>query len=81
LKLDFHGLKRRVLSGKDTAITKSGGFVEFQCVDMPGIPPHSRGFVTEVEIFKPGKATVRVRQSGPSGIDIVGMIERCLGRI
>ena len=80
LKLDFHGLKRRVLAGGDRAIGESSGFVELRYRDIPGFPTHDGGFVTEMEICRPGGVTVRLRQSGPSGIDMVGVIARCIGR-
>ena len=79
LKLDFHGLKRRVLAGRDRAIAESSGFVELRCKDMPGFPTDGGGFVTEMEICGPGEVTVRLRQTGPSGIDMVGVIARCIG--
>jgi hypothetical protein len=81
LKVDFYGLKRRVLAVHDNAIAKSG-FVELQCMRNSGEPEPTldKGYVTELEIFKPGEITVRVRQSGPMGIDMVGVITCCFGR-
>ena len=81
LKVDFYGLKRRVLAVQDNAIAKSG-FVELQCMRNSGEPEPNvgKGYVTELEIYKPGEVTVRVRQSGPMGIDMVGVITRCIGR-
>lgn len=79
LKLDFHGLKRRVVAGEDGASAESRGFVELRCTDIPGVPTHGGGFVTEMEICRPGEVTIRLRQTGPSGIDMVGVIARCIG--
>lgn len=79
LKLDFYKLKRRVLSKEDATDTKGCGFVELRWADVPGTPTHGGGFVTEMEMCRPGEVTVRVRQSGPSGIDMAGLIARCFG--
>lgn len=80
LKLDFHGLKRRVLARPKPFVAKGSGFVELRCMDVPGISTPVGSFVTEMEICKGKEVTVRVRQSGPSGIDMVGMMEWCMGR-
>jgi hypothetical protein len=79
LKLDFHGLKRRVLAFGDGAIAERSGFVELRYADIPVLPTHGGGFVTEMEICRPGEVTVRLRQSGPLGVDMVGVIGRCFG--
>ena len=80
LKLDFHGLRRRVSERREKALAKESGFVEFRYMGVSGEAAEGNGYVTEMEIFKPGEVTVRVRQSGPMGIDIAGIITGCIGR-
>ena len=80
LKLDFHGLRRRITERREKALAKESGFVELRCMGISGEPSVGNGYVTEMEIFKPGEVTVRVRQSGPMGLDIAGIITGCIGR-
>lgn len=79
LKLDFYGLKRRVHGGGGSGKEKSGsGFVEVQCVDVHPSGPFFGHYEIEMEIHKRDEAMVRIRQSGPSGIDVAGIVERVL---
>lgn len=78
LKLDYHGLKRRVLGESEAAIMSGNGFVELGSMDIQAGSPSGICFETEMEIYRRGEVTVRVRQRGPAGIDIVGIVESCL---
>lgn len=78
LKLDFYGLRRRVNGGDDSCKESSGGFVEVRCVDVHPSGPVFGRYEVEMEIHRRDEAMVRIRQSGPSGIDVAEIIERVL---
>jgi hypothetical protein len=75
LKLDYHGLKRRVHGTRGTSEIQSSGFVELRMVEMEPEVSNRCDYVTEMEIQKRGEVVVRVRQSGPTGIDMAGIVE------
>ena len=78
LKLDFYGLKRRVHRVAESSKEESGGFVEVRCVDAYPPRPVFGHYEVEMEIYKKDEAMVRIRQSGPIGIDVADIIERVL---
>lgn len=85
LGLDYHGLKRRAQgtkNGDNAELPSVSGFVELNdvasCSGFPGSSFEGSEFVTEMEIVKPGGVTVRIRQSGSEGMDMVGLAKSCL---
>jgi hypothetical protein len=78
LKLDFYGLKRRVHGGEDSGKENSGRFFEVRCMDVHPPGPLFGHYEVEMEIHKRDEAMVRIRQSGPSGIDVGDIVERVL---
>lgn len=78
LKLDFYGLKRRVDGGSDSDNEKGLGFIELRRVEVQPPGPAFGCYEIEMEIHKRNEAMVRIRQSGPSGIDITEIVERAL---
>lgn len=75
LKLDYHGLKRRVSGPSGASEIQKTGFVELRMVEMQPDVSNRCDYVTEMEIQKRGEVLVRVRQSGPTGIDMAGIVE------
>jgi hypothetical protein len=78
LKLDFYGLKRRVKGGAKDDNEKGCGFIELPGVAVQPQNPAFGCYEMEMEIHKRNEAMVRIRQSGPSGIDITEIVERAL---
>jgi len=75
LKLDYPGLKRRVFGELAPAGKQATAFVEIGCVEKVELPSPSGDVIIEMEVYTPGGSTMRVRQSGPAGIDVSGIVE------
>jgi hypothetical protein len=80
LRLDYHGLKRRVAAARDSSEIQKTGFVELRMVEMQPDVSNRYDYVTEMELQKKGEVLVRVRQSGPTGIDMAGIVESFMRR-
>jgi hypothetical protein len=75
LKLDYPGLKRRVFGEPAPDEKQAPAFVEIGSVEKGPVSSPCVEVITEMEVFKPGGATMRVRQSGPSGMELSGIVE------
>ena len=68
---------------KKATVTK-GGFMELRAVSIPdgeaGTVVDSREFVTDVAVTKPGGTTLRIRQRGPEGMELSGIVAAFLGK-
>ena len=73
LKLDYHGLKRRVLALSKTPQKTPVGFVEVR-MDTPSSVSPEGDFVTEIAVYKGRDKAMRVRQSGPVDNDLSAII-------
>jgi hypothetical protein len=84
LNLHYERLKRRVQGLPSRVPNNHGGFIELRTMavsDCAGAPSaEGREFVTEVEVARAGGVTLRVRQTGPEGMDVVGLAAACFGR-
>jgi hypothetical protein len=87
LNLHYERLKRRVAGlpvGRSRAPRAGAEFVELRAVTVTGVESVSsattREFVTELEMTRPGGGMVRVRQTGPEGMDLVGLAAACFGK-
>jgi hypothetical protein len=73
--LDYPGLKRRVFGKPAPAGKQATAFVEIGCVEKVPVPSPCGDVIIEMEVYTPGGSTMRVRQSGPAGIDLSGIVE------
>ena len=73
LKMDYLGLKRRVLGLSDPHQSSEVGFVEVRMETPPEVAPDG-GVVTEMELYRGGDLAMRVRQKGPSGADLAEIV-------
>ena len=87
LNLHYERLKRRVQGlppGLPNAHLISKGFMELRAVTVTeeqSRPAREGGdFVTELEMTRPGSGTLRVRQTGPEGMDIIGLAAVYFGK-
>lgn len=87
LNLHYERLKRRVAGlppGRPRAPRAGVGFMELRAVTVTGresvTATKTREFVTELEMTRPGGEMVRVRQTGPEGVDLVGLAAACFGK-
>ncbi len=73
LKMDYLGLKRRVLGLSEPHPGAKVGFVEVRMGTPPKVAPDGE-VVTEMEIYRGGGLAMRVRQKGPSGADLAEIV-------
>lgn len=69
LRLDYHGLKRRVLALSKPPQKTPVGFVELGMDRASSVAPQC-DFITEIAVYKGRDKALRVRQSGPIGNDL-----------
>jgi hypothetical protein len=87
LNLHYERLKRRIQglpAGLPKAHLMSKGFMELRAVTISegqsGPAGEGCEFVTELELTRPGGGTLCVRQTGPEGVDIVGLAGAYFGK-
>ena len=89
LNLHYERLKRRI-QGLPPCVPRvrrdRGAFMELRAVTVSEgkgsstTSPEGLEFVTELEMTKPGGVTLRIRQTGPEGMDVVGLAAVCFGK-